>query len=80
MAANAKTILCLPGDGIGPEVMREARRVLDWIANKRKLGFQVSEGLVGGAAIDHDGAPISDATIEWMASVIEGPSGLVRGA
>jgi len=63
MAANAKTILCLPGDGIGPEVMREARRVLDWLAARRKLGFEVSEGLVGGAAIDHDGAPISDATM-----------------
>jgi 3-isopropylmalate dehydrogenase len=64
MAAVAKTILCLPGDGIGPEVMRETRRVLEWVAKARKIPFTVVEGLVGGAAIDRDGAPISDATMK----------------
>jgi len=69
MAANAKTILCLPGDGIGPEVMREARRVLDWLTRRRGVGFEVSEGLVGGAALDREGAPISEATMKQALAV-----------
>jgi len=63
MASNKK-LLVLPGDGIGPEVMREVRRVIDWMGRKRAVTFDVSEGLVGGAAIDAEGAPVSDATIE----------------
>ncbi len=64
MPANAKTILCLPGDGIGPEVMGETRRVLDWLGRKGKVAFAVSEDLVGGCAIDKHGMPITDATVE----------------
>ena len=47
----------LPGDGIGPEVMREALRVLD--AAAKRFGFEVAttERLVGGAAIDACGMP-----------------------
>src|SRR3546814_11549278 len=59
MAANKK-LLILPGDGIGPEVMAQVRRVIDWVARKRSLGFDLDEGLVGGAAIDAEGAPISE--------------------
>jgi 3-isopropylmalate dehydrogenase len=69
MTTNAKTILCLPGDGIGPEVMREARRVLDWLGRKRKVIFEVSEALVGGIALDREGAPISDATMKQALEV-----------
>jgi 3-isopropylmalate dehydrogenase len=69
MAPNTKTILCLPGDGIGPEVMRETRRVLDWLGKKRGLDFQVAEDLVGGAAIDKHGMPITDATMEKALAV-----------
>jgi 3-isopropylmalate dehydrogenase len=63
MAANKK-LLILPGDGIGPEVMAQVRRVIDWMGKKRSLAFDLDEGLVGGAAIDAEGAPISDATME----------------
>jgi 3-isopropylmalate dehydrogenase len=63
MAANKK-LLILPGDGIGPEVMAQVRRVIDWMGRKRSLGFDLDEGLVGGAAIDAEGAPISDATMD----------------
>jgi 3-isopropylmalate dehydrogenase len=62
MPAN-KSLLILPGDGVGPEVMREAKRVIDWLGRKRAVSFDISEGFVGGAAIDAEGAPISDATI-----------------
>ena len=63
MPANKK-LLILPGDGIGPEVMAQVRRAIDWMARKRSLGFDLDEGLVGGAAIDAEGAPISDATMD----------------
>jgi 3-isopropylmalate dehydrogenase len=63
MAANKK-LLILPGDGIGPEVMREVRRVIDWMDRRRRATFDLSEDLVGGAAIDARGAPISDAVVE----------------
>ena len=62
MPANKK-ILFLPGDGIGPEVMRQVRRVIDWMDRKRGITFDVSEGLVGGAAIDAHGVPLADATL-----------------
>jgi len=62
MTAN-KSLLILPGDGIGPECMAEVRRVIGWMADKRAVGFDVEEDLVGGAAIDAHGAPITDATM-----------------
>ena len=63
MTAN-KSLLILPGDGIGPEVMREVRRVVDWLDRRRSLSFDISEDLVGGAAIDKHGIPLADATLE----------------
>ncbi len=63
MPSNKK-LLILPGDGIGPEVMREVRRVIEWMAHRRAVGFDISEGLVGGAAIDATGSPCPDATVE----------------
>ena len=62
MSANKK-LLVLPGDGIGPEVMGEVRRVMDWMQARRAVSFDVEEGLVGGIAIDHEGTPCSDATV-----------------
>jgi 3-isopropylmalate dehydrogenase len=62
MAANKK-LLILPGDGIGPEVMREVRRILDWMARRRAVSFDVAEDLVGGASIDARGTPIADDTM-----------------
>jgi 3-isopropylmalate dehydrogenase len=62
MTANKK-LLVLPGDGIGPEVMGELMRVVDWFDKKRALSFDVETALVGGIAYDTEGAPISDATM-----------------
>jgi 3-isopropylmalate dehydrogenase len=62
MPANKK-LLVLPGDGIGPEVMREVRHVVDWMARRRAVSFDISEGLVGGAALDAEGTPCSDETV-----------------
>ena len=57
------SILILPGDGIGPEVMAQVRRIIDWYGAKRDLTFDVSEDLVGGAAYDKYGTPLTDATM-----------------
>ncbi|MEM8728307.1 MAG: 3-isopropylmalate dehydrogenase [Pseudomonadota bacterium] len=63
------SILILPGDGIGPEVMAEVRRVISWFGENRGLSFDVSEDLVGGAAYDAHGTPLTDATMDKAQSV-----------
>ncbi len=50
-----KNVLVLPGDGIGPEIAAEARKVLDVVNAQFDLGLSVDEALVGGAAIDAAG-------------------------
>ena len=57
------TIALLPGDGIGPEVCREAVRALDAIADAFGHQFKIESGLIGGAAIDAHGDPLPPATI-----------------
>ncbi|MDO6522770.1 3-isopropylmalate dehydrogenase [Shimia thalassica] len=57
------SLLILAGDGIGPEVMAEVQRIIDWFGDKRGLKFDVSEDLVGGAAYDAHGAPLHDDTM-----------------
>ena len=56
-------LLLLPGDGIGPEVMAQAKRVLAWIEKRGLASFKIEEDLVGGAAYDAHGQAISDATM-----------------
>ncbi len=59
-----KNILVLPGDGIGPEVMAQVGRVLDWFAAKRGLGMTITQDLIGGCAYDRDGVPLAPATLK----------------
>jgi 3-isopropylmalate dehydrogenase len=60
---NTPSLLILPGDGIGQEVMDEVQKIIAWFGEKRDLQFDVSEDLVGGAAYDAHGTPLSDATM-----------------
>lgn len=60
----AKTILILPGDGIGPEIVAEARKVLEAVNQRFELNLTLTDGLVGGAAIDAAGVPLPDATLD----------------
>jgi 3-isopropylmalate dehydrogenase len=53
-------IAVLPGDGIGPEVMREATQVLNQAANLYGFSLALEEGIVGGASIDAYGKPLTD--------------------
>jgi 3-isopropylmalate dehydrogenase len=62
MIAN-KSLLLLPGDGIGPEVMGQAKRVLNWLQKSGRASFEITEDLVGGASIDAHGVPITEATM-----------------
>ena len=55
-------IAVLPGDGIGPEVMNEALKVLDVISQKSGIKFDFNKGLVGASAIDEYGDPFPDQT------------------
>ncbi len=57
------SLLILAGDGIGPEVMDEVKKIIDWYGDKRELQFDVTEDLVGGAAYDVHGTPLTDATM-----------------
>jgi 3-isopropylmalate dehydrogenase len=60
----SKKILVLPGDGIGPEIVEQALRVLDYLRENAGLDIEVEEGLVGGAAYDATGLPLPDKTLE----------------
>src|SRR2546428_4369797 len=56
-------LLLLAGDGIGPEVMAEVKRLIAWM-NAHGMGtFESEEGLVGGCAYDAHGVAITDATM-----------------
>jgi 3-isopropylmalate dehydrogenase len=62
MASNRK-LYVLPGDGIGPEVVSQVLRVVDWLGKKRSLSFDVEDGLCGGASYDAHGTPLTDETL-----------------
>jgi 3-isopropylmalate dehydrogenase len=56
-------VLLLPGDGIGPEVMAEVRRTMNWFARRQGISFETDEDLVGGVSIDRHGTPLTDAVM-----------------
>ncbi|MGZ8240122.1 MAG: 3-isopropylmalate dehydrogenase [Methylobacter sp.] len=58
-----KKIAVLPGDGIGPEIVAEAIKVLDWLNSDMNLGLVFENGLIGGAAYDVYGTPFPEQTI-----------------
>ena len=58
-----KRVLVLPGDGIGPEIVAEAVKVLDKLVGEG-LDIELDEGLVGGAAYDATGTPLPEATLD----------------
>jgi 3-isopropylmalate dehydrogenase len=60
----SRTILILPGDGIGPEIMGEAEKVLRRVNEVFKLDLSFQHGLVGGAALDDSDSPLPDETLE----------------
>ncbi len=61
---NNYSLVLLPGDGIGPEVMEEVRRLISWLEGQADMSFDLWEDHVGGAAIDAYGVPVSDEAVE----------------
>ncbi len=59
-----KNIAVLPGDGIGPEVMNEALKVLERIGEKYNIEYEFTRAPVGGAAIDETGKALPESTVE----------------
>jgi 3-isopropylmalate dehydrogenase len=59
---NLKQVVVIAGEGIGPEVIAEARRVLDWFVTRRRLGIAVQETLYGTAAFQRTGKVVPDET------------------
>ena len=55
-----RKILLLPGDGIGPEVMSEVKKIIEWFNNNKSLDFELDEDLVGGSSYDKHGTAITD--------------------
>lgn len=63
-ASKRYNITILPGDGIGPEIMKVAQSALTEAGKKRDVEFAYTEALVGGSAIDAHGTPLPDETLE----------------
>ncbi len=59
-----KKLTLLPGDGIGPEVMAQVRKLITWMDNNTEISFDIEEHPAGGAAIDAHGVPVTDEAIE----------------
>lgn len=55
---EARRVVLLPGDGVGPEVLSEARRVLEAVAEPAGLALRFGEAAIGGCAIDESGAAL----------------------
>lgn len=57
-------ITILPGDGIGPEIMAQAEKIIEWLNANTDIEIQTSHGLIGGASIDVHNNPLTDETID----------------
>ena len=57
-------ICCLPGDGIGPEIIAEGKKVLDAVGRRHGVEFACDDALIGGCAIDATGDPLPDETLD----------------
>ena len=55
-----RKILLLPGDGIGPEVVGEVKKIINWFNKKKSLDFTIEEDLVGGSSYEIHKKPITD--------------------
>ena len=62
--SNKHSMLILPGDGIGPEVMDEVKKVINWLEANKGLEFEIHEDHVGGRAFDEYGVPLADKTLQ----------------
>lgn len=78
--AKTKQIAVLPGDGIGPEIMDEAVKVLKCVERKFGYSFSFEYGLIGGAALDETGKPLPEETLQLSKQADAVLLGAVGGA
>ena len=71
-------IALIPGDGIGPEIVREAKKILDKVCLIYGHSFTYKELLLGGASIDRHGVPLTDETIADAKASDAGADGFHR--
>lgn len=67
--ASTPSILLLPGDGIGPEVMDETRKVMRWLSEHQNIKFEIISDDIGGTAYDRYGTPLADSTLQTAREV-----------
>lgn len=77
--ASTSSLLLLPGDGIGPEVMDEVRKLIRWLSENRDIEFEVISDDIGGSAYDRYGTPLADSTLETAGKVDAVVMGSVGG-
>src|SRR3569623_3837551 len=63
-ASMSHTLLLLPGDGIGPEIMAEVEKLIEWLNAEGDADFRIERGLVGGCAYDAHGEAISEGDMD----------------
>lgn len=63
------TLATLPGDGIGPEIMAQAEKIIGWINNNTNITIETKAGLIGGQSYDAFGHPFADETLEMCRGV-----------
>ncbi len=63
MMSKTHKLVVLPGDGIGPEVMAQVKKVIAWLERKGGLSFEIAEDDIGGTAYDRYGVPFADETL-----------------
>ncbi len=61
-------IAVFPGDGIGPEIIDQAKRVLKWVEDNRGVTFNITEDLLGGCSYEAHGTPLTDAALKMAQS------------
>ena len=61
----------MPGDGVGPEVISEVKKIIQWLNKEKSLDFQIDEDLIGGASIDVHTSPITDEVLYKSLEFIE---------
>ena len=57
-------LVILPGDGIGPEIVAEAVKIIDWLRDNANLDIELEHDLIGGQAYDQYGMPLADETLQ----------------
>lgn len=65
---TTKKIAVLPGDGIGPEIVAEAVKVIECLRDQHGLKIEMESGLIGGAAYDAHGSPLPEVTLDLVKS------------